>query len=413
MHGNKPVGRGSKRLVPAGACEASASSSALAAASMAATIVGDCPHTGCGLNGAWLGSGVRFRTLHLTPGVQNDVNLTIAAFVDRRGRQLTLRIDREHPDVLIGIDPSNRVVQGECTSADDDRCLTGARLFLVPPADSDQVRSILKEFPDATPRIVGGYEFTIERISSTPFWSQRPGQPPDREVPVYSFTVTSLADNCSVELCRPGLTDDHAGGLRGAAVIFRGDTYDERSYQVTDTLRDPDDDQFNIACVGTAISKLHLLRHTAASGGGTTVVQRQAMLRLLTADYCGNGHPFTVDGLPLDLEFDSPRGYAPTSESLYPVTSRDTLDAGWNENGATCLGHPRLLPNRRLRWDPADPANDNRLFAAIRHVCGGSGHELPACSPPPAGASVNAYARGLYDQGAYAISMSPAAPRRR
>jgi ADYC domain len=52
---------------------------------------------------------------------------------------------------------------------------------------------------------------------------------------------------------------------------------------------------------------MHLMRHTnagALTADGhiaypTTTAQRQAMLKMLTADYCGTGRSFTVDGQAL------------------------------------------------------------------------------------------------------------------
>src|SRR6185295_4717251 len=60
---------------------------------------GDCPTGGCGLNGTWLGSGVPFRTLHLSPYRHNEVNLSIHGFRGPDHKPLTLAVDADvlHP----------------------------------------------------------------------------------------------------------------------------------------------------------------------------------------------------------------------------------------------------------------------------------------------------------------------------
>lgn len=95
--------------------------------------------------------------------------------------------------------------------------------------------------------------------------------------------------------------------------------------------------------------KLHLLRHTAASQDEqhtTTLGQRQAVLRMLTGDYCGIGYPFTVNGHPLRYTFAQPW------EPRYPALFGDqvkvvAIDALWDPSGARCIGTPRLGAEHR------------------------------------------------------------------
>jgi hypothetical protein len=56
-------------------------------------------------------------------------------------------------------------------------------------------------------------------------------------------------------------------------------------------------------------------------------------MKLLAGDYCGNGHPFTVPGVPLEIR-DSRNWYN-------DVSHLSLLEAKWTENGATCLNMPR------------------------------------------------------------------------
>lgn len=144
-----------------------------------------------------------------------------------------------------------------------------------------------------------------------------------------------------VELCKPGLTDDTT--LSGTAVMFRGDSYDDNTFAVSNST----DDSFNIACYGTVISKMHFLRHTSAAMGTAAfpVTQRQAMLRMLTGDYCGNGHSFTSEGHPIRIGFGH-AAFQPRSEFQPDVGlgSARSLDAMWRTDGtrASCIGAPRL-----------------------------------------------------------------------
>jgi hypothetical protein len=302
---------------------------------------GDCPDSGCGLNGTWLGAGVPFRTLHLSRFRHNDVNLSILDFQgpppagSGQGKSLTLQVDG---DVLHA--EGERIVQ------------PGSTLLLGPP-----------EWPSG-PANTETYKLTIKKVREVEFWVQNdcPSCVAER-FPVYDFEATSLSDNCPVQVCEPGLDaeSDRTNNLIGTAVIFRGDYYDE-SYSVRITPPSTyDDDVFNIACSGTTLSKMHRLRHTTAAAispqdpPAPPVDRRQALLRMFTADYCGAGQAFTHDGVPLQFGFDPAMGFGSaanpnprvklTTASLFGLTAfgATSLEAMWTADGATCIGTPRLL----------------------------------------------------------------------
>jgi hypothetical protein len=260
--------------------------------------------------------------------------------------------------------------------------------------------------PAATPGAPAStatYKITITGVNPHhPFWASCPGCT-NSEFPVYDFTATNLADGCDIEFCQPGLSQDSEGkvkNLSGSAVIFRGDFYDDAYTVRTTPPADYDDDVFNISCLGTAISKLHLFRHTSASRVTPSdppppaVPQRQALLRLLTADYCGIGHPFTVDGTPIRLRFDS--SLAPTDPSLFalsPSSSIDSIDALWTGDGATCIGTPRLA------------ASASAILGKIQTTCREARHPIldcrytvPVLAPPYL---------PPFPTGSYAISQNP------
>ncbi|NJK33201.1 MAG: hypothetical protein HC927_12795 [Deltaproteobacteria bacterium] len=56
---------------------------------------------------------------------------------------------------------------------------------------------------------------------------------------------------------------------------------------------------------------------------------------MLTADYCGDGHSYTVDGTPLAWENES--------GTVTPDSQPGELEAIWTAEGALCLDTPRLV----------------------------------------------------------------------
>ena len=349
---------------------------------------GDCPDGGCGLNGTWLGAGVPFRTLHLSRFRHNDVNLSILGFQGPPssgggpGKSLTLQVDgdRLHPE-------GESIVQA------------GSTLLLGPP-----------EWPSG-PMNAATYKLTITKVRDVEFWVQNdcPNCEPEK-FPVYDFEATSLSDSCPVQVCAPGLDSDSDGtnNLIGTAVIFRGDYYDD-SYSVRITPPSTyDDDVFNIACSGTTLSKMHRLRHTTAATisppdpPAPPVDRRQALLRMFTADYCGAGHAFTHNGVPLQFGFDPAMGFGSTANpnpavklttaSQFGLTAFGpaSLEAMWTANGATCIGTPRLLGQGVTMDD---------IAAACRLV----GRTAPPLCTPGLTGTVSP----PYPGGSYLISQNP------
>lgn len=94
----------------------------------------------------------------------------------------------------------------------------------------------------------------------------------------------------------------------------------------------------NIACFRDGPSKSYLLRRRPETPDGepyyTTVDERQALLHMFAADYCGDGSSFTYQGHP--LEYEDTSGFI-TTQSLTA-----TSEAIWAPNGAVCLDTPRL-----------------------------------------------------------------------
>lgn len=125
------------------------------------------------------------------------------------------------------------------------------------------------------------------------------------------------------------------------AVVFEGDRIDA----TTRTVRpDAEDRWFNIGCARHTLSKMRLTRntlHTVVDGDWRQV---QATLKMLSADYCGNGTALTVTGTPIVWQQVPPPSVgAPPSVMTYRFPPQPgSLEARWDEYGAICLDTPRL-----------------------------------------------------------------------
>jgi hypothetical protein len=86
------------------------------------------------------------------------------------------------------------------------------------------------------------------------------------------------------------------------------------------------------ACTTGAIGKCVLWGYDPAKVGAG---MHQACTRMVRADYCGDGVSSTRNGTIIDVS--DTRGVQ-TATNL-PGFS---FEAGWNENGATCVNHPRI-----------------------------------------------------------------------
>jgi ADYC domain len=111
-------------------------------------------------------------------------------------------------------------------------------------------------------------------------------------------------------------------------LVFEGTRFDPDTMTDRQTF---DADWFNFGCAGHTLAKMRLTRNTAPDNLDWR--SRQATLKLLVADYCGTGTPFTVAGVPLRWK----------GGLMYYFTPPTAVEARWTEAGATCLGTPRLL----------------------------------------------------------------------
>jgi hypothetical protein len=167
------------------------------------------------------------------------------------------------------------------------------------------------------------------------------------ELDAYTLTRRALDDKpqpfnpdnqlCNAMLFPPGENQDILLGLSpDQTVVFGGDFYD-----IKNATTSCDSDWINFSCGGRTLAKLLLTRNTCESQQEndheeTLARARQATLKLLIADYCGNGAHFTVPGQPLVWMGGLVERFA---------TEPASLEARWDENGAICLHIPRLVAN--------------------------------------------------------------------
>jgi hypothetical protein len=235
------------------------------------------------------------------------------------------------------------------------------------------------------------YEVRISDVGQTRFWVA-----PELEcAPTYTFEYRKMPSNGSPEvgpftpLCtaldmssewnRPGITQT-------LAVVFAGDQYDP----VAKTVTTPGPgDWFNVACAGSALAKMLLLRHAEAGQTWpylTTFDQRQAMLKMITDDICGTGYSFTMDGEPVfyaDVNEWHPLDFAGS------LPRHAEIEALWDQDGAVCLNWPRRY------------AEDPDILRAVERECG----QRPARRS--CGATWRDWPQLGASAGAYGISVNP------
>lgn len=161
------------------------------------------------------------------------------------------------------------------------------------------------------------------------------------DIPTYALGVfTGPSGEEELESVCPDLSFEHTN-----VVFTPGETYDSTSLTVQPGITD----RVTMSCRGHAVAKLKFLGHDPNDGYGSSVEARQAALKMLTADYCGDGQANTSVGHPLnftdDLGLFDPHYFAPASD----------MEARWDENGAVCLNEPRKVGVKRSSVTCATP----------------------------------------------------------
>ena len=280
-------------LVGAGACDGVEEASEASLRSDTYT----CPRWRCGFNSAEV-NGRAIRELNLD-GAANGAGVRIVGFVPPLGQIGAFSLDVEG-DALVARKTGVTLRGAQ---------LVGAQILVNDPAVLNAV----------VPITIAGYE----EIDS---WAA--GAP---KVGAYALVYPDVSAVLGVRsLCVGDITD----ALTSAAVVLGGETYDLAAKTVQ-----PNPRWLTIACAGSAAAKLRLMNYGPQSdfdgdGNPASVAQRQTTLKMITADYCGDGHSYTLNGTALQWEN--------AAGTLVPGGAVGAVEAVWSQAGAVCLGATRL-----------------------------------------------------------------------
>ena len=200
---------------------------------------------------------------------------------------------------------------------------------------------------------LGGNTSTVEfvGIDSVQSWTANP----------YNITRYKLAlrnsDGTATPICSDATSIHDPNAW---AVVISGERYDWPSKSVLASGAQGDG-WFNIVCVGHGLYKMKLMGYdpepSPASSFATTDDERQATLKMITADYCGTGTGFTENGTSLEWRNVENWSFNYTGEA-------GNREAVWGPTGALCLDTPRLGQSER---------------SAIIDECQNAGVTLPPC----------------------------------
>jgi len=235
------------------------------------------------------------------------------------------------------------------------------------------------------------YLIQIDGVGSAPYFAKPGGVAMTTPTYFISWIVAHAgrpeAGATWANICHsPPVDIDTFGMNRFHAVLFEGDRIDA----VNKVVYTVDKHWFNIGCAGSALSKQHLDGHTHGAMDAwpaftTTLDQRTAHLKMLSADYCGAGVPLTIAGQPLNYADD--RGW------MHYVSSTPVLEARWTRFGASCLNQPRIAAHPSPDAIAAFPI----IEVAIRDACLLVGKSRP----PPCTGTVTDF------QGHHLLSANP------
>jgi hypothetical protein len=333
-----------------------------------------CSPWGCGTNSPTIGDGILFDELDSSQTMEDAHGIKITKAVLDDGDDVDLHVIRDRLSANRRKDPGRML-------------------------SDEQLKRIT--ITVSVRRDTGNLEFELRiddiNLQILSYWAG-----PREVVPAYLVTARQTVPTVTQfeHICRitsPPITEPQWRSASYYALMFAGDRYDPAAKTVADAP--PDTTWFNLACAATAPAKMHLMRHTNAGAGptrayATTIAERIAMLKMFTADYCGDGNNkasdgtmYTIDGQPL-LYDDSRHWYTPlpgvptftvnSSGALSPAGT--TMEALWTPTGAACLTTPRRVPRGIVcpgRSIPACKPEQIARWASVYHVISVN----PPCPP--------------------------------
>ena len=185
------------------------------------------------------------------------------------------------------------------------------------------------QVPSQAPRL---YDLIITQMDYVRSWTYDV-----RMVPAYTIIAHDLLLTVEDQpICK---TDD---GATTHAVLLANERYDVDTLRVREKV--PVDGWFTIVCEHSALYEMRLAGYDPEIPAGerfhTEPHQRQATLRMITADYCGIGHPFTEVGR--ELRWQNQAGW------YQHDLSQTSHEAIWGPDGALCLDQPRFVDRKEV-----------------------------------------------------------------
>jgi ADYC domain len=274
----------------------------------------------CGTNSPQIASfgfwELNFPTVLGTPGLPNNVGMQVLGFA--QGGSLYL------PKVFAGKLTATRdatTLSGSALVGGSLYLGTDTRLFRIGITEVGSVESWAQPTTKAPHVMLESYKLNWSEFVNNGWGDPRDlcPHPPDRE-------------------SGDGLT--MIGQFAFHTLLFEGDRIDPIGKRDTGV----DTTWVNLGCAGSALAKMALTGHTEAARVARTFVtklaERQTMLKLLAADYCGDGTPFTVPGQPLNWRDD--RGTMKLAALIAQPPKPLVLESRWTPDGAACLDKPRI-----------------------------------------------------------------------
>jgi uncharacterized protein YjbI with pentapeptide repeats len=194
-------------------------------------------------------------------------------------------------------------------------------------------------------------------------------------VRIASISTTDVPGMLTYEITQ---NDENICGTAGAKAFLLPGTWNYTTASYSDSTTES-----TVACRGAGIAKCTEFGYKNwqnwAENNGTDTQQvplryfQEACVRLLRADYCGNGVSHTENGTPIDL-------YDAASIQVISPTNTMPLEAEWSASGATCIKH--------VRWTAteADPTVDVEDYITANCPSRWAGPESTTC-----GASTSEY----------------------
>jgi hypothetical protein len=124
---------------------------------------------------------------------------------------------------------------------------------------------------------------------------------------------------------------------------------------------------FELACTGGALGKCARFGYPpwGAANGASLREVYNACIRMVRADYCGDGTPTTKDGQRIDI-------YDDLGIQTHENDAAMEFEAGWTAEGAVCVRHVRVKENISLEsLAAACPRLKDRLGAACHEGAAG------------------------------------------